>query len=167
MHRRADGRLLWLRALLRALLPRLLPRLLPPKGEVPVEDPTRWRRSPLRLILESERVDSFDDLDGEMLACNGQTCGVARDKMGAVRLTGATTVDWFNVTRSSSGGSQPGVTSQCESRNVTVGALECWKPTTRERISPSRRALRTYETRGSARTVGETSHAEASSTMTI
>ena len=78
------------------------------------------------------------------------------DKMGAVRLTGATTVDWFNVTRSSSGGSQPGVTSQCESRNVTVGALEWWKPTTRERISPSRRALRTYETRGSARIAGET-----------
>ena len=114
------------------------------------------------------------------------------DKMGAVRLTGATTVDWFNVTRSSSGGSQPGVTSQCESRNVTVGALEWWKPTTRERISPSRRALRTYETRGSARIAGETfqkensilryeekgcatygrngcltSHAEASSTTTI
>ena len=85
MHRRADGRLLWLRALLRALLPRLLP----PEGEVPVEDPTRWRRSPLRLILESELVDPFDDLEGEKtLAWNGHTCGAARGQDGCSETHG-------------------------------------------------------------------------------
>ena len=46
------------------------------------------------------------------------------------------------VTRSSKGGSQPSLTSICESRKVIIGAVACRAPVKRARISPSRSPCR-------------------------
>ena len=61
-------------------------------------------------------------------------------------IAGHTTLERKSAIRAKRGSAQPGVASQCESRNVRTSPLAAWAPFKRARTSPSRLSFRSTVT---------------------